>query len=213
MAINRTKYLTPQGKLGWVSLREPDIKFADESDPNDKGVYKAMLRLPKDDPSTDEFIQTLQSAFDDFLAEEERRTGRRVKVHEDGLPWSPEEDRETGEPTGNILIRTKLKARVAVKSTGKVFDQRPKAFDAKGKLIEEMPNVGPGSTVKIAGQINCWHTSKAGMTLWLEAVQILDLVEAGFGGGSAESFGFSELDGYVAETENTFEEELGVGDF
>jgi hypothetical protein len=212
MAINRTKYLTPPGKLGWVSLQEPDVKFADESDPNDKGVYKAMLRLPKDDPSTTAFIEQIRGSFEEFVSEEERRTGRKIKIHEDGLPWSDEEDRETGEPTGNVLIRTKLKARVVVKGTGKVFDQRPKAFDAQGKLIPEMPNVGPGSTVKIAGQVNCWHTSKAGCTLWLEAVQIINLVESNFGGDTAESFGFSELEGYVAETEETFEEAAG-GDF
>ncbi|QDP60617.1 MAG: putative helix-destabilizing protein [Prokaryotic dsDNA virus sp.] len=210
--VNRTKYLTPPGKLGWVSLQEPDTKFADETDPNDKGVFKAMLRLPKDDAQTDAFIDTLQAAFAEFVAEEERRTGRKIKVHEDGLPWSDEEDRETGEPTGNVLIRTKLKARVFVKSTGKVFDQRPKAFDTQGKLIPEMPAVGPGSKVKIAGQVNCWHTSKAGMSLWLEAVQIIDLVESNFGGDTADSFGFQQLDGYVAEAEETFEEATS-GDF
>ena len=204
----RQKYLTPQGKLGWTQLVEPDTKFADDTDPNDKGVYKAMLRLPKEDPGTQEFLDGIRSVFDEFVAETERRTGRRVKVHEEGLPFIDEEDRDTGEPTGNVLVRTKLKARVSFKDTGKFFDQRPKAFDSAGKLIPEMPNIGPGSTVKIAGQINCWFTSKAGVTLWCEAVQIIDLVESNFGGDTADSFGFSQMDGYQAE-ESEFEAEVG----
>lgn len=193
---NRQRYLTPKGTLGWNSLVEPDTSYSDESDENDKGVYKAMLRLPKDDPDTLAFQDKIRGILDEFVAEEERRSKKRVKLHDEGLPWVDEEDRETGEPTGNILIRTKLKARVVYGDSKKFFDQRPKAIDASAKPIP-MPNMAFGSTIRIGGQVNCWHTSKAGCTLWLEVVQVIDLIERN-DGLTVDDYGFEAEEGYVA---------------
>ncbi|MCB9178987.1 MAG: hypothetical protein H6590_06155 [Flavobacteriales bacterium] len=194
MTNNRPTYTTPKVTLGFCSIREPDTKFANEADPNDKGVYKAKLRMPKDAPETKAFIDQIQGVFDQFLVEEKAKKGKTPKVHEDGIPWQDELDRETEEPTGNILVSCKLKARVVTKS-GRVFDQRVKVFDAKGKLIPDVPNIGPGSTVRVSGSINCWNPNKAGVTLWLEAIQLIDLVERN-GDKDAEGYGFGAEDGY-----------------
>lgn len=170
--------------------------FSDKEDPNDKGVYKAMLRMPKDAPETKAFIASLQDHFDRGLAEEKASKGGRIKVHEDGIPWQDEEDKDTGEPTGNIIVRTKLKAYVFLKKTGKGFDQRPKVFDANRVPITDVPAIGPGSKVRVSGQVNCWYTSKFGMTLWLEAVQLLELVEMSGSRNKAEDYGFEDENGY-----------------
>ena len=60
MAIKRPKYLTPQAILGFASIKEPDTKFADPDKEHDKGSYKAMLRMDKEDPKAIAFVQMLQ---------------------------------------------------------------------------------------------------------------------------------------------------------
>ena len=185
----RPSFLTPVCIAGFSSIDVPDTKFADEKDPDDHGAYKAMLRMPKDAPETKQFIGRLEELFAQFVKEQEAEKGRKVKIHDDGIPWQDEEDRETGEPTGNILVRTKLKAFVRLKS-GKGFPQRPKVFNANRDVLSEVPAMGAGSTIRVSGQVNMWHTSKAGMSLWLEGLQILDLVERNKQRETADEFGF-----------------------
>lgn len=190
---NRPNYLTPICITGFSSIDVPDTAYAEEKDPDDHGVFKAMLRMPKDAPETKKFIAELQEHFDQFIAEEKAEKGKTPKIHPDGIPWADELDRETEEPTGNILVRTKLKAFVRLKS-GKGFPQRPKLFNANRDIIADPPAVGMGSTVRVSGQVNLWHTSKAGMTLWLEGMQILDLVERNKVRETADEFGFDNED-------------------
>lgn len=202
----RTKYTTPIGKLGYpCAIAEPDAKYADDKNEHDLGEFKARLILPKDAPGTKAFIGMLEGLWAQHLAEVQVTLGKKKpKVDDESLPWSDEKDRETEEPTGNVVIRAKLKARVELKNNPKkpYFDQRPKVFDAKGVLVATVPAIGAGSKVRLSGQVNCWHTSKAGMTLWLEAVQLLELVERG--SQSADSFGFDKEDGF---TQSEFPEE------
>ena len=76
------------------------------------------------------------------------------------------------------------------------FDQRPKVYGADKLPIVELPEIGSGSVVKVSGEINCWYAgSKYGMTLWLQAIQIIDLVERTGQRESAEDYGFGEEDG------------------
>ena len=83
--------------------------------------------------------------------------------------------------------------------------------DSKGKKINDKPNVGNGSILKLSVEPFCWSMNQkgvglvTGISLRLRAAQIIDLKE--FGGGS--DFGFSdEGDGFVSETfETEFENE------
>lgn len=194
--IERPKYLTPVGFLGWpCAIQEPDTKFADDKDPNDKGDYKARMVFSKEDPKAKAFLANLESIWEQFANEEQAKLGKKkLKTDEESLPWADELDRETQEPTGNIVFRFKLRARVT-KKDGTFFEQRPKVFGGgDNKLIVNVPPIGAGSQVVLSGKVHLWHTSKAGMTLWLEAVQLRKLVEKD-AGGKAEDYGFEAADG------------------
>ena len=197
----RPTFTSPAGILAFPCyVREPDTKFADLANEHDKGNFVARLRLPKEAASTKKFLAELTSHWDQYIAEMQANLpkNKKLKIDEESLPWMDEVDRDSGEPTGNILLKAKLKARVVVQKTKKIFDQRVKVFDSKGRLINPVPNVGPGSTAKVAGAINLWTSPlRTGMSLYFEGLQLLDLVETG--NRDAGSYGFGEEDGYVAD--------------
>jgi hypothetical protein len=78
---------------------------------------------------------------------------------------------------------------------------KPKLFDAAGKPIRDTEelNVGSGSVLKVAGAISCRAVSgKNYATLYMNQVQIIDLVEF-----SGSPFG-AEEGGFVAEESSGF---------
>ena len=193
-------FTSPQGVLGFpCAIESPDAKFADQNDPNDHGDFKARLFLDQAEAVT--FREKLEAIWQEFYASELRDSGKKsLKVDPDLLPWF-EERNENDEPTGRTGFRFKLKARVK-KRDGTFFDQRPKVFDTSEppKPITDVPNIGLGSQVKIAGRCKLWRNpSKMGMTLWLEGVQLCKLIEGG-ASGNADSYGFSSGDGYKDES-------------
>jgi len=196
---NQPRFTSPVGVLGFPSaIHEPDSKFADDTDPNDLGDYKARLYLEGEDAKA--FEKTLADIWEEFYAEALKESGKKsLKVDPDLLPCFEEVD-DDDEPTGRLGFRFKLKARVK-KRDGTYFDQRPKVFDTSNQLIREVPNIGVGSQVKIAGRCKLWRNpSKIGMTLWLEGVQLHKLVEGGQG-STADTFGFTgEANGFTDES-------------
>jgi len=196
---SQPRFTSPVGVLGFPSaIHEPDSKFADDTDPNDLGDYKARLYLEGEDAKA--FEKTLADIWEEFYVEALKESGKKsLKVDPDLLPCFEEVD-DDDEPTGRLGFRFKLKARVK-KRDGTYFDQRPKVFDTSNQLIREVPNIGVGSQVKIAGRCKLWRNpSKIGMTLWLEGVQLHKLVEGGQG-SSADTFGFTgEANGFTDES-------------
>ena len=170
----RASFTTPIGSLAFPTfIDEPDATFADETDANDLGDYKARIRLKKGEPSTEEFIAKLQGIFDQHVEETKaRQNKKKLKMSDENLPWADEVDRETDEETGYVVFRTKLKARVTKKAGG-FFDQRPKVYSLENELLSEVPRIGPGSEVRLAGEILCWYNpgKGVGMSLWCQGVQ------------------------------------------
>lgn len=193
------KFTSPIGKLGFpCAIVEPDTKFSSATDPDDLGDYKARLILAKDSAEASHFRDQLETAWENFCEEVRRETGKKkLKIDPDLIPWSDELDKDTEEPTGNIVFRAKLVARVK-KRAGGHFDQKPTVFGADNVPLREVPNIGPGSKARLAGEIRCWRNeSKMGMTLRFKAVQLIELVESG-SNMSAEGYGFaSDPSGYT----------------
>lgn len=191
---------TPEGTLVFPCfIDQPDTQYRDESNPNDKGEYKARLCLTPE--AARSFQATLERLFEEFCDRKEAELRRKVKVGDDAMPWYPETDRETGEETGNIIVRAKMKAAYVSKKTGKVVEQTPRVFDSTPAPIIPIPAVGAGSKARLSVTPSCWYNGGkgAGLTLYMNAVQILDLVERS-SGQSADSFGFEGSDGFKAES-------------
>jgi hypothetical protein len=124
-------------------------------------------------------------------------------------------DRETGDDTGNVEFKFKLKAKVQ-KRDGTYYEQQPAVLDSKKVPMTNDILIGNGSRVKVAFEPIPYvmaSTKKAGVSLRLKAVQVIDLVEYG---NSAASV-FDEEDGFVAppatEAANSTEELADVADF
>lgn len=122
---------------------------------------------------------------------------------------------ENDEPTGEYEFNFKMKASGVSKKTGKPWTRKPAVFNAKGKPMsdEEKAKVGGGSVVKVAYEITPFYTAAlgAGVSLRLEAVQVLELKS--FQARDASAFGFGEEEGYDGVDEDAaasgFQDETG----
>lgn len=208
----RPKFTSPVATLGWpAAIDVPDTHFSDEKNENDKGDFKARIVMDKDSPECKKFLAELEALYEQGYQEACTANNKKsLKTDDDSRPWAEEKDRDTDEPTGNMVFRFKLKARVE-KKDGTFFDQRPKVFGSDAKLLSNVPPIGPGSKVQIAGQVHCWFTSKFGMTLWLEGVKLVELVEKN-SGGTAADYGFEAEEGGYTE-EGASAEAAHGGDF
>lgn len=68
---------------------------------------------------------------------------------------------------------------------------QPKIFDKHGKILEGV-KIGNGSKIKISYMENVYEAFGGGINLYLNAVQVIELVE--FGSYTAESYGFDVED-------------------
>lgn len=81
-------------------------------------------------------------------------------------------------------------------------------FDAKGKPMGRDVAIGNGSVVKISYSPSLYHVNSNinGIKFFLNAIQVLDLVEFG-NSNDGSAFGFAEEEGYEAPvTEDTIED-------
>tara|TARA_R100000951_G_scaffold116800_1_gene131180 strand:- start:9699 stop:10214 length:516 start_codon:yes stop_codon:yes gene_type:complete len=129
-----------------------------------EGKYKTDLLVKKEDAQ--EFVDMAKQIFIEEFGEKSLAKAK----------WPFMNDDEAG----GIKIRAKS-------------SKKPTLFDAKGNVIKTDLPVGNGSTIKLSGVMGTYSAGgNIGVTAYLNAVQIIDLVE--FGGST-----FEEEDGYVHE--------------
>lgn len=135
---------------------------------NAEGVYSTSLTMDK--KTAQPLIDQLEEAYTD----------------EFGAKALPKANWPYKEEDGQVTFKFKSK-------------QKPKLFDAKGTAIKAADelNIGSGTILKVSGAISCRAVSgKNYATLYMNAVQIIDLVEY-----SGSPFG-AEEGGFVAEETN-----------
>ncbi|SKB50263.1 hypothetical protein [Luteibacter sp. 22Crub2.1] len=196
--------LTPPGTAVFPSLTVPDTKFKPE------GEYAVKLSFDPTDERVSALVADLEKRrdelFEAFKAEELDKAGdkRKLKAKElekwDVAPVFTEELDKDGEETGRILINLKMKAS-GVTKTGKKWSQKPTIFDAKGKKMDNPPDIYGGSTLRVSFETIGGPVQSA-KTFYLSnrllAVKLLQLVARG--GYSADSLGMGEEeDGYEAD--------------
>ena len=182
---------TPKGIAKYPWLSRPDTQF------NTDGVYKVNLLIPAAEAVG--LCAVLDKAADDALAsaKSQAKTPLQAKSMLRAAPYGPALD-DAGEDTGNIAFKFKMNARVTF-SDGKTRDMKPAIFDAKSKdPLEVCPNVYGGSILRVnfcPAPYYAASSKTAGVSLRMNAVQIVELVTGG--GGSATGFGFAEeADGF-----------------
>ena len=196
----RIKLVSPKATFRYPKLNEPD--YGTDQYPIEGGAYSVQLVLPAEDAKV--LIDKLQPIYDEAIAE--------GQIKFDALPvaqrkkygnlkeqsfYTEEYDKETEEPTGNIIFKFKMKASGKDKKTGKPWSRKPTIFDAAGKPMVNPPSIWGGTVGKVSFEVGPYFVQgqvMAGISLSLNAVQIIELRSGG--GGDAASHGFGAEEGY-----------------
>ena len=184
--------VTPPGIAVYPKLNEPDTKF------KAAGEYQTRLRLQLADAKVQSFVETIDEAYDAAIAQAKKDNPAKAKSMKSAdKPYKVVCDEE-GNETGEIEFNFKMAASGVSKKTQKPWTRRPSLFDAKGQPLPADTKVGGGSTIKVSFEIMPFYAPAvgAGLSLRLQAVQVLDLVE--YGQRTASAYGFEEEDGYAA---------------
>jgi hypothetical protein len=174
--------MTPKGVAVWPKLETPDTKF------NPLGVYSVDLAIPAEEA---------EDLMKKLMAVHKEHTGK-VPAKADNSMWKMEIDEETGEETGRVIFKCKIKN--VMRKDGQLWDRKPVLWDAMGKRVEGL-NIGSGSILRLKLSVYAWNAAgKKGISLQPRAVQVIDLKT--FSGGGA-GFDFEvEEGGFVAEEES-----------
>lgn len=184
MANDFQNMVTPPGVAVYPHLTTPDTKF----DAN--GVYKVSLSLTEEEAAPlIEKVEEVQEEATGMIP-----PGKRQKLSDP--PYYDEMD-DQGQPTGRVIFKFKMKAKVNTKD-GRTLEMSPKLFDSEGTLMTDVESIWGGSVLRISADMIPFYVAAvgAGVSLRLKAVQIIDLKTGG--GAGAESYGFEATKGYVA---------------
>lgn len=200
----RVKLVSPKATFRYPKLNEPD--YGTDDYPIEGGAYSVQLVLPAEDAKV--LIDQLQPHYEKAIAEGQEKFDQlpvaQRKKHgalKEQMFYTEEFDKETEEPTGNVIFKFKMKASGKDKKTGKPWSRKPTIFDAKGKPMNPVPSIWGGTTGKVSLEVGGYFVQgqvMAGISLSLNAVQIIDLRSGG--GGDAASHGFGEEEGYEYST-------------
>lgn len=197
--------VSPKGEVNWCSL-------VPEEDYNKTGKqFSCRLRWKKNDPEYKKFQKKLDDlatrAYDFFQADEELKVILKKQMVLE-RPYTPEYDKE-GEETGYFIVGSKNKTEYTTKK-GKVVTNTLTVLDAKKNKIDNTA-VTPfkGSIVRFQAMAVPYFvaaTKKAGISLRLLAVQVIEAVA---GGEQVDTDMFDEEEGYTAKGSCNFEDNVG----
>ena len=145
---------TPKGISNYTWLSRPDTKF------NPNGVYTVTLAFDKKAKGVKEMCKKLMDAY---------KKAQKPKKKAGNKPYTENDD-------GLIEIKFKQNAVIETKS-GDTFEKTVAILDSKGKPANLKVQVGNGSTMKACYSIRPYDYNGCGLSLDLNAVSIVDLVE------------------------------------
>ena len=181
--------LVIKGKSLWTKVFEPDTRFVPE------GEFSTQVVVAENEAQ--EVCERLEGIAQKHFNDAVKDNPKLKNVLSIRTPFEPEYD-EAGNETGNVVFKTKLKARIKSRS-GETYSQKVSVVDAKKTPMDGSQMVGNGSSIKVAVEPVPYlmqSTKQVGVSLRLKALQVIDLVE--YGSPSTDSI-FDEEDGFVAK--------------
>ena len=181
---------TPKGIARFPHLTHADFEY------QEGGVFSVKLVLDGDEASG--LIETIDGLMEKSLAKaksEAKNAAEKKKIKPADPPYQAVLDPDTGEETGEYTFTFKM-YREGKRKDGSKFTRRPALFDGKGNKLPKGVEIGGGSTIRVAGFATLFFTKLvgAGVSLKLQAVKVIQLVEPG-AGGDASAFGFDDDEG------------------
>lgn len=181
--------LTPAGIAVYPHLNDPDFEYKKEH-----GEFHCKLAF---DAASEEAIalmaqvdEACEAAWDEHRAE---LKGAKLKnVKRASPPYAMEQDEE-GDETGRVLF--KFKTAAGGKGKRGPWKRKVDLFDSQ--LSPTEANVGGGSVLRVKAELMGYNSPAVGIgvSMKLQAVQIIELKE--YSGGSGSS-GFEATEGFVA---------------
>lgn len=201
-------YLTPQGVASFPHLAEAQTKFVKE------GVYDVTLYF--DEKAGSEFVASLEEAYNQACKEAKEKYEEQKPQYKKDNPeikfeqFYREEVDDNGFATGRIFVKFKRQATVKTKDN-KLLEFSVAVFDRYNQAMpkEVVAKASSGSIMKAAFKANPYFVAagaKAGISLQLEAVQIVELKEW-IGNKSASYYGFQSFED---EDDAVFDNNAGV---
>lgn len=188
--------ITPVVKCEWAQINKPNYKF----DP--AGVYSIDLIFDTKNAEHKAFLEKIESMVEEVYQNALKDAKPQLKKRIQRQDFATVLYDEAGAETGFVKVKLKKNATGVNGETLQI-----KLFDSTGKEIKKRINIGNGSLVraKIYLVDYAMPTGLVGVSLKLNAIQIIDLVEYKSDGGSFPAY---HEGGYAFE-----EEEEGEADF
>jgi len=165
-------------------------------------------------PKVKEIVAKIKATYEDYKTTlDDPKKAKKEPKH---LGFEPETD-DNGDETGNLIFKFKAKASFINKKGERVEKAAPAVFDAQCKQIKEPIAIYNGTTMIVNfSPSGYFNGTNNGVTLYLNAVQIINLVSGG--NGDAKDFGFGEEEGYsstpsMEEDADEAEDEVNDEDF
>jgi hypothetical protein len=192
------KLILPRGVAIYPKLIKPDTKYVKEGKYEVKQKFEADAISPVLDKLVELRDRYAEQMRAEFIAKKKPQLAKTLKLRDVG---TPDYDAE-GDETGLVILKAGSKAS-GTRADGSRWERKIPLFDAKGKKTAPAAIYG-GSELKVAVIAEAYHKAdgnEVGVTLRIDAVQILKLVAAG--GKDADSFGFGEEEGYEADEDES----------
>jgi len=174
MSEKLTRMLTPVGFAKWAHVHTPKAPFT-EKDGKSKGDPKYMIDVcfSADDPEWKKWAGDLKARLIALPAQMDKHTSSPIAKQ---MPIKRELDVDD-QPTGRYYVTFK---------TGEKF--KPPVFDKFGIAIPETVLVGNESKVRVSYTPAEYTAFGGGIALYLNAVQVVELVE--YRAFTADAYGF-----------------------
>lgn len=210
----RKNFISPKGEARWASVVNPTQFKDDDGKPTGDPFFCVDLVMNASDEECQAFMETIDEMVEESYQTALKNNPKLKKTIKKQFPYREETD-EDGEPTGSIIFKFKTGVSFENKKTGEVVKRTVGIVDAQTQPIKNRKDlsIGNGSIIKVAYQPNNYFvkgTKLAGTSLYLQAVQILELLEYSkdYGFGAEEGgFSSSEVDvddnGFNAENVET----------
>ena len=175
MAETKPRFITPVGEAKWAHLHKPRPGFTDDKG-RSKGDPKYMIDVVFDPAVETEWAAWAKKLGADIKAlpiQTDKKTGQPMAKQS---PLKRELD-ANDQPTGRWYV------------TFKTSDKfKPGVFDEHGRPVAETVLVGNGSRVRVNYTPDTYEAFGGGITLYLNAVQVVKLVE--YQARDASAYGF-----------------------
>jgi hypothetical protein len=187
------QFTFPKGEALFARLEQPyhfskRDKRTVPCKPSDAGAeYSISIKLPTREATP--IIEKIKDAWKDYNATEQPGT----------WPFRNEVNKDTKEPTGNVLFKTKFNASYQNKD-GSFASVA--IFDAKGHKLPKNFEIGNGSIIRLGVQLVPHDMQGGGISLRLKGVQVIEPR-----GGSNFGAMFEEEEGFEADEADTSNDE------